>query len=386
MPRTRGTDRRPAYDLICFDSAGKERTDDPDGSMTDLVLRTLAAENSGITDVFLACHGWMGDLPAARAQYEGWVEAMAGCGADLARMRQARPGFGAHIIGLHWPSLPWGDESFGDGSFSINVDGTINADPAASVVEDYAARVADTPAARAALEQIVAAAIENVEPDSLSPEVFAAYRTLNREADLGIGGVGAVPGADRDGFDPEAVYQALKDDAPSFGLFGTGGVLGVLRTLSFWRMKDRARWFGETVGSPLLARLMQAAPRNLRFHLMGHSFGCIVMSATLAGPRGRGRVARPVESLALVQGALSIWSYCDDIPFTPGQPGYFNKVIADKRVRGPILATQSVFDTAMAAGTRSGPASRGRWRSPPPARIRSTAPSVRTVSAARESR
>src|SRR5262249_57563633 len=46
------------------------------------------------------------------------------------------------------------------------------------------------------------------------------------------------------------------------------------------------------------------------------------------------------------QGALSIWSYCDDIPATPGQPGYFNKVIADRRVRGPILSTQSVFDTA----------------------------------------
>src|SRR5204863_3310786 len=114
---------------------------------------------------------------------------------------------------------------------------------------------------------IVNAAIQDVEPDSLSPEVFAAYRQLNREADMGIGGVGATPGADRDGFDPEAVYQALKDDAPSFGLFGTGGVLGVLRTLSFWRTKDRARQFGETVGSSFLARMMQAAPRHLRFHL-----------------------------------------------------------------------------------------------------------------------
>ena len=243
--------------------------------------------------------------------------------------------------------MPWGDESFGEGgSFAVPIDGVDAADPVQAMVDDYAARIADTPAARDAIRRIVVGAMEDVEPDALSPDVFAAYKELNLEADMGIGGVGAGPGGDRSGFDPEGVYQTLKEDAPSFGLFSGGGIFGVLRTLSFWRMKDRARWFGELAGARLLAQMMQAAPRTLRFHLMGHSFGCIVMSATLAGPKGRGRVARPVESLALVQGALSVWSYCDDIPATPGQPGYFNKVISDRRVRGPILATQSVFDTA----------------------------------------
>jgi hypothetical protein len=348
MPRFRATDRRVGYDLICFAPGGDERRDDPDGLMSDLILRTLAADGSGITDVFLLSHGWMGDVPAARAQYDGWVEAMTACEADFSRARQARPGFKPHVIGLHWPSLPWGDESMGDATaFDVPGDGTgAPADPVAALVDDFAARIADTPAARDALRRIALSGMENVEPDSLSPDLVAAYRQLNLEADLGIGGAGAGPGGDRSGFDPEAVYQALREDAPSFGLFGLGGVFGVLRTLSFWRMKDRARWFGETVGATTLARMMQAAPRNLRFHLVGHSFGCIVMSATLAGPRGRGQVARPVDSLALIQGALSIWSYCDDIPAVPGQPGYFHKVLSDRRVRGPVLATQSVFDNA----------------------------------------
>ena len=347
MPRFTATDRRCAYDLICFDSGGDERTDDPAGAMSDLILRTLAADEDGITDVFLLSHGWMGDIPAARTQYDNWLEAMAKCEADLARMKRARPAFKPHVIGIHWPSKPWGEESFGEGgSFSVPIDGVPAADPVAAMVDDYAARIADTPAARDAIRRIVVGAMDDVEPESLPPDVYAAYRQLNLEADLGIGGAGAGPGGDRSGFDPEGVYQSLREDAPSFGLFNGGGIFGVLRTLSFWRMKDRARWFGEGAGANLLARMMQAAPRNLRFHLMGHSFGCIVMSAMLAGPRGRGRIARPVESLALVQGALSIWSYCDDIPATPGQPGYFYKVIADRRVRGPILATQSVFDTA----------------------------------------
>ena len=347
MPRYAATDRRAAYDLIAFDSGGDERTDDPNGLMSDLILRTLAPDDSGITDVFLLCHGWNGDLPAARAQYDNWVGVMSKCEADIAKMKQVRPGFKPHIVGIHWPSMPWGDESFGEGgSFAVPIDGVDATDPVQAMVDDYAARIADTPAARDAIRRIVVGAMEDVEPDALSPDVFAAYKELNLEADMGIGGVGAGPGGDRSGFDPEGVYQSLKEDAPSFGLFSGGGIFGVLRTLSFWRMKDRARWFGELAGARFLAQMMQAAPRTLRFHLMGHSFGCIVMSATLAGPKGRGRVARPVESLALVQGALSVWSYCDDIPATPGQPGYFNKVFADRRVRGPIVATQSVFDTA----------------------------------------
>lgn len=347
MPRIAATDRRTAYDLICFDHSGKERTDDPAGVMSDLLLRTLAADENGVTDVFLLSHGWLSDLPATKKQYDGWLAAMAACEADAARMRQVRPAFRAHVVGLHWPSKPWGDESLsGDGSFSVPADGVQASDPVQALVDDYASRIADTPAARDALHRIVQGAMENLEPDNLSPELVAAYKQLNLEADLGIGGVGAGPGGDRSGFDPEGVYQSLREDTPSFGLFGGGGLFGVLRALSFWRMKDRARRFGETATATLLARMMQAAPRSLRFHLMGHSFGCIVLSAALAGPKGRGHLARPVESLALVQGSLSIWSYCDDIPATPGQPGYFSRVISDKRVKGPIVSTQSVFDTA----------------------------------------
>src|SRR4051812_11285897 len=144
MPRYAPTDRRPSYDLVAFDSRGNERTDDPAGLMSDLILRTLADDDSGVTDVFLMCHGWNGDLPAARAQYDKWSEAMAGCGADVARMKQARPNFKPHIVGIHWPSMPWGDESFGDGgSFSVPINGVPATDPVQAMVDDYAARIAD---------------------------------------------------------------------------------------------------------------------------------------------------------------------------------------------------------------------------------------------------
>lgn len=79
---------------------------------------------------------------------------------------------------------------------------------------------------------------------------------------------------------------------------------------------------------------------------MGHSFGCIVMSAALAGPPA-GAIAEPVHSTFLVQGAISFWSYCSDIPHAKGSPGYFRGIIDAKRVSGAIVTTQSEHDTAV---------------------------------------
>lgn len=175
-----------------------------------------------------------------------------------------------------------------------------------------------------------------------------AYRTLDHEAGLGDGGAAAAPGADREPFDPERSYQAVQEEEVSFGGFGLGGILSLLQQLSFWKMKDRARRFGETSGFELLTTLQRAAAgRDVRFHLMGHSFGCIVMSATVAGPGGRGTLVRPVDSLALVQGAFSLWSYCPAIPVTPGQGGYFASILAERKLAGPVITTQSEFDTAV---------------------------------------
>ncbi len=111
-------------------------------------------------------------------------------------------------------------------------------------------------------------------------------------------------------------------------------------------MKDRARAFGENGAHELLARLQIAAPRA-RFHLMGHSFGCIVASATVAGPAGQPDLPRPVDSLFLVQGALSLWSYASDIPYAAGTAGYFHRIVKHGLVRGPIVTTRSSHDTAV---------------------------------------
>jgi DNA/RNA endonuclease G (NUC1)/V8-like Glu-specific endopeptidase len=341
-----GTDL--SYYLLAYDANGQERLDHPAGKISGHVLSAL--EDEPVTDVFLFSHGWRGDVPAAKEQYQGWLKTMADCTADRARIRTLRPGFRPLLIGLHWPSEPWGDESLSGG---VSFEPGAMASSVSHLVDDYATRLGDTLEVRRALTVIFEAAQTGMEPEALPDDVIAAYKALDNAVGLPKGGVAGAPGADWDGFDPEGVYESARRDATaqgsvSFGLFSRDTLLAPLRVLSFWKMKDRARVIGETAIHPLLRSMQRAtAGRDVRFHLAGHSFGCIVVSAAVAGPPGGGLLARPVNSLVLLQGALSLWSYCSNIPEAPGKPGYFHRIVSQGLVRGPIVTTQSRFDTAV---------------------------------------
>ncbi|MDZ8228172.1 MULTISPECIES: hypothetical protein [unclassified Nostoc] len=328
------------YYLVAFDAVVNER-DEPQGKMSQKLLDILSGQP--ITDVFIFSHGWMSDVTGARQQYNKWIGAMHNNLNDIAQIEQARSEFHPLLIGLYWPSLPWGNEEL---SNPVSFDST-STSPLESLIEQYAQRIADTDTSRQALHTIFQAAMENITPDYMPSEVRQAYEVLNQESGLGNDGEGAAPGSDRLSFDPESIFEAAKAEPVDFGQFNLSGILMPLRVLSFWKMKDRARQIGETGGFELLAQLQKATANTVRFHLMGHSFGCIVVSAMLAGPRDHNTLVRSVNSVALVQGALSLWSYCADIPVLPGRPGYFHSVVADNKVSGPIVTTQTELDAAL---------------------------------------
>jgi len=342
------------YQLIAFDPAGRERTEDGGRLMGQVTVDAVRA--GGITDLFLFSHGWMGDVEYARYQYNNWIGAMAACANDIRRMEASRTSFKPLLVGLHWPSRPWGNERLEPAPVAFDV-GAAAPGPDSQVealVQEYAASIADTPGARAALRTVITAAREGTGPDESTPDLVQAYRTLEQQAGLGSGDADAAPGADHPPFHPKSIVDEASEEADdadmSFGgRFGISPdiLLSPLRVLSFWKMKDRARRFGESGAHVLLADLTAAADgRGVRFHLMGHSFGCIVVSAMLVGPRDGGRPVGPVHSLALIQGALSLWSYCSDIQDS-GRPGYFRRLIESGRVAGPIVTTQSEFDRAV---------------------------------------
>jgi len=332
-----GTDLK--YYLISYDKNGDERTDDPDGMMSEKIVNALTSE--AVTDLFIISHGWKGDVVAAKDQYGKWIGVMAKQQADIDRMRQKRPGFRALLVGFHWPSLPWGDEELGGSSFSPASMPTID-----EMVESYAERIADTADARQALRTILESAARNINPPKMPEEVSQAYRLLNEEADMGSEGEGAAPGDDREPFDPEFTFEAVRQEQLlSFGGTTFGGILSPLRQLSFWKMKDRARTVGENGGADFLKEILDNSgpPRDVKIHLVGHSFGCVVASAILT----KSALSRPVDSVTLLQGALSLWSYCVDIPKAPGKPGYFHSMVGGDKVKGPVITTQSVFDAAV---------------------------------------
>lgn len=328
------------YALVCFDKNGVERSDDPDGSGGKLSARVIEDLKTGkFTNVFIFSHGWKGDIPAAVKQYDRWIKAMIDRVSDQQKMEAAVPGFRPYWIGIHWPSQPWGEEEFGSG------DGAFDA-PTVSLGElqqAYLDRFGENPEIRESLDVIFEHARKDAAATEFPENVRAAYQKLHGALGLSEEGAGAAPGADNPTFDPDVF---LESEAASFGGLNFGGILSPLRQLSFWLMKKRANTVGESGLHAFLVQMMNAAPKA-RFHLMGHSFGCIVVSSMVGGLKGQAALPRPVDSLALVQGALSLWSYCDDIPHQRGTPGYFRGIRVGKKVRGPIITTRSKFDTAV---------------------------------------
>jgi hypothetical protein len=326
------------YALIAFNADGVERTDDPDGDggrLSQRILREAAANPP--SHVFFFSHGWQGDMPAAINQYNRWIKAMTDQRADAQAMGTS---FKPLWIGLHWPSLPWGDDELGGNSFE-----------AASVasnelVERYVNRLGGNPDdVRRLLRIILAENDANAGAMTLPAHVADAYQKLATVIGKTSGGPDKPPDADGVTFDAAAAFDAGNDAGDAFGALNLGGLLGPLRQLSFWKMKNRARTVGEGGMHSFIADMQQALP-STRFHLMGHSFGCIVVSSILGGPGGTTPLPRPVDSVALVQGALSLWAFAEQIP-DGATPGYFNAMIKRGAVRGPIVTTQSKFDTAV---------------------------------------
>src|SRR4051812_2043550 len=93
------------YGLISFDTEGNERSEQS-GPFSQALVEKLTEDS--ITNVFFFCHGWKGDIPAAKDQYNKWIKAFVES-EDSKRAKDFFPNFKPLYIGVHWPSQPWGD-------------------------------------------------------------------------------------------------------------------------------------------------------------------------------------------------------------------------------------------------------------------------------------
>jgi hypothetical protein len=225
-----------------------------------------------------------------------------------------------------------------------------------------------TPETSGAIDLIVKSAHEGKEATNantrsaveLSKEVVEAHNQLfnqlklklKRDDDMVQFNDLEYPCLEDEKFDPQPFVSAAH-----LSIFPDIGVIAGIRRAkkavtiqwSFWTMKDRARDIGENAGYPLLCKL-QLEAEGARFHLMGHSFGCIFVSAMVAGPPNKPAAENPVRvhSLFLVQGALSHWSFAANIPVTfHKRQGYFHRIAKGQLVRGVIVTTRSIPDVAV---------------------------------------
>lgn len=328
------------YALIHFDDDGRER---PEGGSPFTSALLTHVKNDAPSHVFLFCHGWKGDVPSAIDQYNRWIGAMCSQTADRAAFGSA---FKPLFIGLHWPSQPWGDETISSGPVSFSTASTDIIKPA---LEEAVRHFGGSDAVRAPLEVIFAAYAEEPGARVVPDHVVAAYKQLAAAVGFNAGsGPDAPPDEEGVPLDPQSAVRAerIASAGEAFGIGNSlrNGILAGLRQVSFWTMKHRARTVGEQGMHQFVSSLQQSS--TARIHLMGHSFGCIVMSSILGGPGGTDPLPRPVESAVLVQGALSLWSFAEQIP-DASTPGYFRQVLSKKAVAGPLVTTQSSHDSAV---------------------------------------
>lgn len=326
------------YYLVNFNKEGHE--ENPESGSRELV-QALASEMP--TDVFIFCHGWNTDIDGAWAQYGKWLKAIAGrMEADRSKLEATRGGqFRPLFVGLAWPSRWWGNYNLNDPQ-------------SVALFRSQLKAMADTEAQQQLIDKIIDAAqranqVENFSGD-LHPEIKEAYRQLFQLYRQNSRGLIVESFGNSIKFDPEKIYKVLASVIESLTFrfkLNVSPLLEPLRVFSFWAMKDRAYKVGGSGGFQLLQQLQQTAPQA-RFHLMGHSFGCIVVSAMLTGKNGGDRLPRPVNSLALVQGALSCYSYCSEATPVPGEKiGYFSPIVKERRVDGPVVVTTSENDIAV---------------------------------------
>jgi hypothetical protein len=387
MPVRTSPGRKVAYYLICFDESGNERLEDDGTRLSDRLVEELASDGKA-TDVFLISHGWNNDVAGAIASYDHWIDVMASCDADRADAEAAAPGFTPVIVGIHWPSLAYGDEAIPPaGNAAASTDDGLSAEaalPPDALVRRYATRIADgTDDAAEAVNAIVGAddgiTVTSTPPAGpggqptftaeVSPDLTAHFQSLFEQSGAHAEGPTASPGNDTPDFHPEQVLESaaradlLGEIGPAsatqpalLGPFSWIGAnlqkakLVVLRELSFWHMKALARTVGESGVHDLVQRLQAAT--GARFHLMGHSFGCIVVTAATCGPAQNGNftgTSRKISSLFLVQGAMSLWSFADKGQITglPAATGFYQGLAADGLVDGPFVTTKSAHDSAV---------------------------------------
>lgn len=305
-------------------------------------LAALVADARDATDVVAISHGWNNDWQAATSRYDDFFD-------HLDTVLAAHPPDGPFrpvYVGLFWPSaalvLPWErGPDIAAGSPDDGIAGELAAE--LDVLGDDLGPELD-----AELRAALTGPVDGADRTDLVAEILAHLPVTDRDEtgapDPGLDGPGlravwtdtlarvepapARPGGIISDDDGGAARPQVAGFDP-LELIRSG-----IRMATVRQMKDRAGRVGATGVAAVLRRLADETPARL--HLVGHSYGGrVVLSAVCAGPGP----SRPVDSVLLLQPALSAWAFAADVD---GRPGGYRP--AFDRVRTPVITTWSAHD------------------------------------------
>lgn len=331
-----------------------------EAQVADLV-RSL--RETGITDLYVASHGWNNDKADADKLYRDLF------GRVSAKVDASAGGRRVGVVGVLWPSIRFDDADLipgggeagrgaaGLGDRDAGPDGLKRRlrevhpglDREGAVPIDRLEELADrldqgTEAQREFVDAIRSCLPGRSEDpadgasdllltldgseifDRLSAPVLDLRRTPGGGGSLGIDEVRAAP-----------------DDG---GALGLGDILSGARAAAFrflnlatyYQMKERAGIVGSGLGD-VLASLKAEFP-GLRLHLVGHSFGARLVTAA-----AKSQPTLAPASLCLLQGAFSHNGFTSR--FDGSHDGFFRQVFESRLIDGPIVATHTFKDKAV---------------------------------------
>lgn len=334
-----------------FDAKGVPR--DP-GAIAALVRRAEAA-----TDVFIISHGWWNDESTADCFYRRMIGGLAGAAPEYLTPDRYTPLF----VTVYWPSALFPMEP-GDCVIPGRQESSVA--PAslpftADRVTMWAAAAFPDAARQPSFPQDAHHAAMLLErertgslPDAEGAELAAILFRWRAATDAGTEPEG-----------PETpAFSGSAEDAAARWRGGSGGRAEVFSTFllpgkkwlnfgnafTFWTMKDRAGTVGARGLHEVLRALqpLRARPgaQRVRIHLIGHSFGGKLVTASLTG---EGTSPNRADSLTILQGAFSHFAFAsrDEIraaSVTIDRDGRYRGVLASSLVEAPIIVTHSSAD------------------------------------------
>ncbi len=332
----------------------------------DQLLGTVKAD--GITDLIVISHGWRNDENDARKLYDdvlGRIRAELDRPANDAGKVAGVDSRKYAVLEVFWPSKKSADEenipggAAGVGDAGAKAQGLVDefaklfakGDPTIAKLRELAPHMDDDDAKRREFVQLLRKLVTQStqgdtdhESDFFALDGAEVVKRIGR-APLPVGAPGGGGAAAIGGgaaMTPGAGAAAGGVGGFFGGLFGK--VKDTLDVATYYTMKERA---GRTGAGPVNAQLrkIRAAAPNLRFHLIGHSFGGRLVTAAAMGDPAQAPVG--VATLTLLQAAFSHYGFSQKYDDHKNNAGFFRPVITDHRVTGPILVSHSRRDKAV---------------------------------------